>query len=46
MLNDWYYGYYYFALGVKKTDGSDYAAADRLAIANDSASLLRKLEIK
>ena len=46
MLNDWYYSYYYFVLGVKKADGSDYAAADKLAIASDSASLIRKLEVK
>ena len=46
MLNDWYYGYYYFVLGVKKPDGSNYAVADKLAIASDSSSLIRKLEIK
>ena len=47
MLNDWYYSYYYFVFSkVKKADGSDYADADKLAIASDSSSLIQKLEVK
>ena len=46
MINDWYYSYYYFMLNVKKADGSDYAAGDLVAIASDSASLIRKIQVK
>ena len=47
MLNDWYYAYYYFIFDkAKKSDSSDYADADKLAIASDSSSLIQKLEVK
>ena len=46
MLTDWYFSYYYFVLAVKKGDGTDYAAADKLAIASDSSALFRQIEIK
>ena len=47
MLNDWYFGYYYFVFSkVTKIDGSDYGDADKIAIASDSSALVQKLEVK
>ena len=47
MLNDWCFAYYYVVFSkVTKTDGSDYADANKIAIANDSSSLVQKLEVK
>ena len=47
MLNDWYFGYYYFVFSkVTKTDGSNYADANKIAIASDSCSLIQKIEVK
>ena len=47
LLLIWYYAYYYFVFEkIKKTDGSDYADANKIAIASDASSLIQKLEIK
>ena len=45
LINDWYYSYYCFVLSGKKADGSDCAAGDLVAIASDSASLIRKIQV-
>ena len=47
MLNDWYFAYYYFVFSkVTKNDGSDYADANKIAIASDSSALVQKIEVK
>ena len=46
IINDCYYSYLYFVLRVTKSDGSPCGANDVIAIASDTSSLIRKLQVK